>query len=116
MNPGRELDALIQEEIFDMPLSKGPGHRDDEVGFYSNGDFYPLAPYSTDIAAAMEIGWKLREMKLYLTMNITRFADDQKFCARIEDQIGQSVGSAYSYNLAHAICLASLGAVKSASK
>lgn len=127
MNPGRELDALIAEKIFNLPQSTWR-----EVKYYGDESGVGILeigvepdPYSTNIAAAWEIVEKLRgdgfivEVHLYPTRK--KWLKKQKDgtwgpeqgkvfyrcrIARYNDLSAEWISVADS--AAHAICLAAL--------
>lgn len=106
LQPGRELDALIAEKVMgqqrvgDCPLG------DDCGGKYAPqvGRWPCLPPYSTDIAAAMELA-KL----VGATFELSFVKPTGNYHMRFI--LGDAVFSASSKEAAHAICLAALKAV-----
>lgn len=103
MKPGRELDALIAEEVMGWRIfPDGPnGEMHTIDANQCECHEYDIPHYSTDIAAAWKVVEKLSQIG-------SVFKDENPFwgCALASGEIIQGVSAP------HAICLASLKAVE----
>ncbi len=112
MNPGRELDALVDEKVMhEGPCARedygiGNGFRRCECGAVGrwNEDFVHYRPYSTNISAAWQIVEKLKAQDPALFFQLANSINRKWEC-----QCGD--GWSESDTAPRAICLAALKAV-----
>jgi hypothetical protein len=115
LQPGRQLDALVAEKVFNLALKQ----MDDALGYPHPGTHYwweqkngkPIPRYSEDIAAA----WLLAEKLLSgHEMELAQLKDGRYFVQFIggEGPDGSHyMYKAYGESAPHAIALAALAAV-----
>jgi hypothetical protein len=116
MNPGRELDALVAEKIFNLPQTlwrEGKSNlNEDGSGLIILGVM--PEPYSTDIAAAWEVVGKLKTLGFVVGVDIGN--SDLSACviavvSKKHGDIREVVATEAHESAPHAICLAALKAV-----
>lgn len=120
MNPGRDLDALIAHQIFDLPVHRtggdwtiGPRELYDDHG--SMEVLNSLPEYSTDIAAAWDIVEKLGHFGSSFSLLEEHCGEfgQEGFVAKFRTHDGDWSKVGYSESAPHAICLAALNLIKS---
>lgn len=106
MKPGRELDALIAENV--MGLTKPKEDLPSWQHEYSGTKPFPL-PYSTDIAAAWEVLDTLKALGCLITVSWTKKSKWHCYAEYYSDK-DQCIYSEYSLeeSASQAICLTAL--------
>lgn len=103
MKPGRELDALVAENVFGIESTTiSPTGIDVLV---KKGTVRPIPHYSTNIAAA----WEVVERFSYFTITQSKL-DKELYHAEFKGRLGEFF-IAEGESAPHAICLAALKAV-----
>ncbi len=122
MKPGRELDALVAEKIFDAAVSwdtyaggnhpKSPrlsGSECPSCGYDGHWDPDAVPDYSTDIRAAFEVVEKLRSMGH--SVNIESDDGYEVSFAGCDEAGFDTIDYGFADTAPHAICLAALKAI-----
>lgn len=125
MKAGRELDALVAEKVMGCDVAKilhygyqghyryrcdCPGANSPDLRRHADEGFDgDVKPYSTDIAAAMEIVPEMNRRGLTLVLGITASGANAKFTGLISGQWDAPEPTAATAPLA--ICLAALKAL-----
>lgn len=113
MEPGRGLDALIAEKIFEQPSIEVPSDRPVTATELTDREvrLALILPYSTDISAAWPIVEKFKNEGNYKLV-ISAYPKDEVWTIKAYHREGYSKScSTSAETLPHAICLAALKAV-----
>ena len=107
MKPGKELDALIAEKIFDLDVLAGKVVTPHE---FLEGTHYSLEPeaYSTNITAAWKIVERLNEQFLMVSVDSYLGGADIAILDKKAEGHYQLTVSAKGDDACHAICLVAL--------
>lgn len=114
MKPGKELDALIAENVMGLPVLDYNNYGTITVSYENDENrqavWVDLPKYSTDITAAWEVAEKLAEKGFYYEIQQAWSQENTKRC-RVYLNDGEARYIAIGDTAPHAICLAALKAL-----
>lgn len=117
MNPGKELDALIAEEVMGYEVVECD---DDIITIQSMSGWVRVPDYSTDLAAAWQVVEKLDQM-MPKTWSFSLHGSGTEWCVGIDSNDGQFLQNAAGVQIYQqaetaplAICLAAIKACEAA--